>query len=233
MNRYIKIDVNRFMQKRRGKRVTAVRDTAAPIDLARSVLRLLGLDLSMPDHTTLSRRGRAFAAPQPRAAKRDGPGHVVLDSTSLEIFGQGEWDAEKHGRTPRLWCKLHLAVDAETGEIMAHVLNDKDVGDIAAVPGLLATVEGLVGSVIAGGAYDGASVYKAASLRQHGPPPDVVTPPRASSIVNTDAAGTPAVHLTDLSFIACLPFGRFGLVRVSQVSIGGRSAFVDGPPRRV
>ena len=70
---------------------------------ARSVLRLLGLDLSVPDYTTLSRRGRAFAGRQPRAAKHDGPAHVVLDSTGLQVFGQGEWDAEKHGRTPRRW----------------------------------------------------------------------------------------------------------------------------------
>ncbi len=170
--------------------------------LARSVLRLLGLDLSVPDHTTLSRRGRAFAARQPRAAKHDGPVHVVLDSTGLEIFGQGEWDAEKHGRTPRLWRKLHLAVDAETGEIVAHVLTDKDVGDIAAVPGLLATVEGPVDSVIADGAYDGASVYKAASLRQHDPPPDIVIPPRGSSVVSTNDDGTPTVRDRHVQFIA-------------------------------
>ena len=33
---------------------------------ARSVLAVLGLDLAVPDHTTLSRRGRAFAG-RPRA----------------------------------------------------------------------------------------------------------------------------------------------------------------------
>ena len=53
-----------------------------------SVLRLLGLDLSVPGHTTLSRRGRAFAGRQPRAARHDGPVHVVLDSTGLQVFGQ-------------------------------------------------------------------------------------------------------------------------------------------------
>lgn len=109
---------------------------------ARSVLRLLGLDLCVPDHTTLSRHGRAFAGRHPRVAGHDGLVHVVLDSTGLQVFGQGEWDAEKHGRTPRKWRKLHLAIDAETGEFVAHVLTDKDAGDITAVPRLLATVEG-------------------------------------------------------------------------------------------
>lgn len=163
-------------------------------DFAGSVLRLLGLDLSVPDYTTLSRRGRAFAGRQPRAAGRDGPVHAVLDSTGLQLFGQGEWDAEKHGRTPRQCRKLHLAVDVQTGEIVAHVLTDTDVGDIGVVPGLLATVEGTLGSVIANGAYDGVSVYRAASLRQHDPPPDIVIPPRVSSTVNTTDTSKPTVR---------------------------------------
>ena len=132
----------------------------------------------MPDHTTLSRRGRAFAARQPRTVRHDRPVHVVLDSTGLQVFGQGEWNAEKHRRRPRQWRKLHLAVDPESGEILAHVLTDTEVGDITAVPVLLATVEGPIASVIADGAYDPDSVYQAASSRQHDPPPDIVIPPR-------------------------------------------------------
>lgn len=158
----------------------------------RSVLRLLGLDLLVPDHTTLSRRGRAFAGRQPRTLRHDQPVHLVLDSTGLQVFGQGEWDAEKHGRTPRRWRKLHLAVDAGTGKIVAHALTDPDVGDITAVPGLLATVEGSIASVIADGAYDGVSVYRAAFLRQRDPPADIIIPPRASSVIDD----TEAVPLT-------------------------------------
>jgi len=67
----------------------------------RSVLRLLGLGLAVPDHLTLSRRGRAFVGRQPRVQASAGPIHLVLDSTGLELFGQGEWNAEKHGRARR------------------------------------------------------------------------------------------------------------------------------------
>ena len=56
----------------------------------RSALRLLGLELTVPDHTTLSRRSRAFAGCQSRAARREGPVHLVLDSTDLQLFGHGE-----------------------------------------------------------------------------------------------------------------------------------------------
>ncbi len=75
---------------------------------AGSILRLLGLDLSVPDHSTLSRRGRTFADRCPRMLPSLGPIHLVLDSTGLELFGQGEWNAEKHGRARRNRRKLHL-----------------------------------------------------------------------------------------------------------------------------
>ena len=153
----------------------------------RSVLHLMGLEIAVPDHSTLSRRGRGFAGRQSRAVRHDRPVHVVLDSTGLQIFGQGEWDAEKHGRKPRRWRKLHLAVDAETGETVAHVLTDKDAADITQVSSLLATVEGRIASVIADGAYDGDAVYQEAAARQHDPPVDVVIPPRSSSVVTTEA----------------------------------------------
>lgn len=80
-----------------------------------SVLRLLGLVLPVPDHSTLSRRGRAFAGRRPRVQPNVSPVHLVLDSTVLELFGKGEWDAERHGRARRQWRRLHLAVNASTG----------------------------------------------------------------------------------------------------------------------
>jgi len=64
---------------------------------AGSVLRLLGLDLSIPDHTTLSRRGRGFAGRQPRVIPH-GPLHLLIDSTGLKLFGQGEWQEAANGR---------------------------------------------------------------------------------------------------------------------------------------
>ena len=72
-----------------------------------SVLRLLGLDLSVPDHTTVSRRSSGIAGPQPHTVPR-GPVHLIIDSTGLKLFGQGEWNAEKHGRARRSWRKLHV-----------------------------------------------------------------------------------------------------------------------------
>ena len=103
--------------------------------------------------------------------------NAVLDSTGLELFGQGEWCAAKHGRLRRRWLKLHLGVDAGTGEIAAHVLTDGDADNAVQAPALLRQCEGILASVTADGAYDRDPVYQAAAARQAGPPPKVVVPP--------------------------------------------------------
>src|SRR3954453_22290223 len=119
---------------------------------AASVLRLLGQELRVPDPTTLSRRSRSFAGRQPKTVPH-GLLHLVIDSTGLKLFGQGEWDEEKHGRTRRSWRKLHLAVDAGTGEIVACVLTDNAADDAGQVPALLEAGEGGIASGLPGGAY--------------------------------------------------------------------------------
>src|SRR5215217_2349296 len=87
-----------------------------------SILRLLGLDLPVPDHTTFSRRRANLTVAQALSTAR-GPVNVVIDSTDLKVFGAGEWQREKHGGSrQRTWRKLHLAIDPDTGEILASEL---------------------------------------------------------------------------------------------------------------
>ena len=60
-----------------------------------SLVRLMGLDLKTPDHTTLSRRSSTLEV-EPLAKTHDRPIHLVVDSTSLKMVGDGEWLAHKH-----------------------------------------------------------------------------------------------------------------------------------------
>src|SRR4051794_8531616 len=70
-----------------------------------SILRLLGLELAVPDHTTLSRRAGTLEVPRPRPT--GGPLHLLVDSTGLRLTGPGEWLVEKHGtKARRSWKKL-------------------------------------------------------------------------------------------------------------------------------
>jgi transposase len=81
---------------------------------------------------------------------------------------------------------LHLAVDADTGEIVACVLTDNAADDAGRVPALLEALKGEIASVVADGAYDGEPVYQAIAGHQPDPPPDVVIPPRASAVPSTE-----------------------------------------------
>lgn len=93
--------------------------------LLTSLLKLTGLDLAVPDHTTLSRRASKPRVPDKRPGDRvleNGPVHVLIDSTGLQLYGAGQWLEEKHGtKSRRGWRKLHLALDADSGDIIAHV----------------------------------------------------------------------------------------------------------------
>lgn len=98
-----------------------------------SLLQLMGLALAIPDHTTLSRRAQTWRSPNSRSDRQGpprGPVHVLVDSSGLKIYGAGQWLEEKHGaKTRRGWRKLHLALDADSGEIIAHTMTDQDTGD--------------------------------------------------------------------------------------------------------
>ena len=154
---------------------------------ATSVLRLLKQTLRVPDHTTLSRRSRSFARRQPKVTPNR-PLHLVIDSIGLKLFGQGEWDAEKHGRTRRSWRKLHLAVNAGTGEIAACHLTGNATDDAGQVPVLLELIKGEIASLTADGAHDGEPVYQAIASHQPDSSPEVVIPPRVSAVPSTESA---------------------------------------------
>jgi hypothetical protein len=121
--------------------------------LVGSLLKLMGLELPVPDHSTLSRRARTLAL-APQAAS--GPVRLLVDSIGVKLSGLGEWLVEKHGtQRRRAWRKLHLAVDAKTGTILASTLTSKEVDDAAELGPLLDQVEQPLAAVIADGAYAG------------------------------------------------------------------------------
>lgn len=149
-----------------------------------SVLKLIGLSLAVPDHTTLSRRASKPRAPNKRPGDRipeKGPVHVLIDSTGLQVYGAGQWLEEKHGvKSRRGWRKLHLALDADSGDIIAHVITDQDAGDASQVEPLLDQIDSPIGQLTADGAYDGEPTYDA--VTRHSADVAVVIRPRANAV---------------------------------------------------
>jgi transposase len=154
-----------------------------------SILRLLGLDLPVPDHTTFSRRSVDLAVAKAVSTARR-PVNVVIDSTGLQVFGVGEWQREKHGgKGHRTWRKLHLAVDPDTGEILASELTTTKDGDASQVGPLLDQLSGPIASVTADGAYDGDPVYR--TIAERDPAAAVIIPPRSTAVPSDTAETAP------------------------------------------
>ncbi|UIK01180.1 IS5 family transposase (plasmid) [Rhizobium leguminosarum] len=127
--------------------------------LMRSVAALMGLDIAVPDLSTLSRRSKGLALPSTKSrTKTSGPVHLVVDSTGLKVFGEGEWLENKHnaGSKRKRWRKLHLGLNLVSGEIVCSDLTTDDVGDPTALPDLLGQIDAPVARFVADGAYDGA-----------------------------------------------------------------------------
>lgn len=164
-----------------------------------SIIALLGLDLAVPDHTTMSRRTETLAMARPRPGS--GPVHLLVDSTGLKLFGSGEWLLEKHGtKTRRSWRKLHIAVDADTGQIAAAELTTSEVDDASQVGTLLDQVGGPVTSLTADGAYDQDGVYREVTARH--PEASVIVPPRSSAVPSDTAETAPTLRDQHLQVIA-------------------------------
>jgi hypothetical protein len=161
--------------------------------LTRSLLELIGLSLDVPDHTTLSRRGKTVRLRLPKKTSADAPLQVVMDSTGMKVYGEGEWKVRQHGYSKRrTWRKLHLTVDTARQEIQAALLTEAGVHDAEAAPELLAQIEQPLASVGGDGAYDRRNVYRA--LADHSPQAQIAIPPQRGAKIRQHG-NTPAPPL--------------------------------------
>ena len=144
----------------------------------RSIFRMMRINLPVPDHTTLSKRGKGLKVTLPKKANQKL--NIVMDSTGLKIYGEGEWKVRQHGVSKRrTWRKLHIGANPEDGEIQAVLLTENSVSDDAAVAVLLKQIEQEIDEFAADGAYDKRKVYD--SLNAHSPNVKILIPPRKNA----------------------------------------------------
>jgi hypothetical protein len=134
--------------------------------LGRSLMNLMEIELAVPDYTSLAKRAAKLGVSLD-IAKRRGSIDVVVDSTGLKVFGEGEWKMRKHGKSKRrTWRKLHLAVNPATHEIEAETLTENSCDDASQVDDLLDQTTNKVGGFYGDGAYDKRKTYDALAKRR-------------------------------------------------------------------
>ena len=142
--------------------------------LMHSVVKLLGVELAVPDYTTLCRRRKLLEVELPRRPTKQ-PVHLVVDATGVKVYGEGEWKVRQHGYSKRrTWRKLHFAVDEATLEFVAVTVSTNNFKDSQLLPDLLEQVDDEISQVSADGAYDTRTCYTA--LHERGA--RAVIPPR-------------------------------------------------------
>jgi Transposase DDE domain len=145
----------------------------------RGLFELMGLTLEVPDYTLLCKRQRTLQVKLPKritplSEKLD----VVVDSTGLKVYGEGEWKVRQHEKSKRrVWRKLHLAINVATQEIESFELSDLGTQDWEGFEKLVSLIDKPLNTAIGDGAYDRLPCYELAERRNF----NMITPPQRNA----------------------------------------------------
>ena len=125
-----------------------------------SLFVILKVFKSVPDYSTLSRRAGKLNIDL-KVLKRDGNIVIIVDSTGLKVYGEGEWKVRKFGWCKhRTWRKLHIGINGETQEIVTEELTENNIADADELENLLDGVDEEIDTLIGDGGYDKKNVRK-------------------------------------------------------------------------
>jgi len=138
------------------------------------------LKIDLPIYTQICRRAKFLGQELSRLSEKRIT-DVVIDSTGLKVYGEGEWKVRQHGYSKRrTWRKLHLAVCPDSNEIIFEILTENNVGDCEICPKFLGMLPQTVECVYGDGAYDTEGCYKASA--KHGFNP--IIPPQRNAVLH-------------------------------------------------
>lgn len=127
--------------------------------LGRALAKLMNVRIDIPHHTSLVKRAAKLKI-DTQIDNLSGPVDVVVDSTGLKVYGEGEWKVRQHGQEKRRdWRKVHFAVDPNTHTILAEFFTASNVHDGDAVDPLLDQIDEPIEMFYGDGAYDQWKVY--------------------------------------------------------------------------
>ena len=129
-----------------------------------SIVSLMKLKLSVPDYTTICRRQKTLCKQIDKIMKKvtkNEPLNIIIDSTGLKVFGEGEWKVRRHGYTKhRMWRKLHLTIDLK-GNIISQILTTNSITDSTAGKEIIDNLPYKINSILADAGYDRKPMYEA------------------------------------------------------------------------
>jgi IS5 family transposase len=115
--------------------------------------QMLGSELDVPSYSQCSRRAKMLNIDIRRKELENEPLNLVIDSTGLKIYGEGEWKMRTHGKQKRrTWRKVHVSVNPKNHQVIELILTEANVHDSLIMPGLLKNMKN-IGNVYADGAY--------------------------------------------------------------------------------
>lgn len=145
-----------------------------------SLFKQMSWNLPVPDYTTICKRGKKLNVSLSIKAK-PGITDIVIDSTGLKVYGEGEWKVRKHGAGKhRTWMKMHIAANEETQQIEAVTLTSNSIDDATEVDPLLKQIDKPIGSAKADGAYDKSKARKELNKRKI----KQVIPPQHNAVIS-------------------------------------------------
>jgi len=149
--------------------------------LVSDILSKLDAECSAPDYTTLCVRSKTLSVSIRIRDIRENL-HIVVDSTGVKVFGEGEWKVRKHGYSKRrTWLKLHLGADETTGDILVGEVTNNSVHDSVMLDPLLDQLENRpIDQCSADGAYDTRKCYQ--TLKEHGVKKVTIPPQKNAKI---------------------------------------------------
>ena len=148
--------------------------------LSRSLVQLMDSNIKVPNYTTLCRRLQKLPVKLQKKLSSKKNLHIVIDSTGLKVYGEGEWKVRQHGYSKRrIWKKLHLAVDESNSQIKSVSLSDHSFKDNELFEDLLEGIDDKISQVSADGAYDSRSCYNICKDKGI----KLVVPPRRNAVI--------------------------------------------------
>jgi transposase len=144
------------------------------------LLEELNWNVRCPNYSLVCRRAPELKNKLERFLKSSEPIHVLVDSSGLKIFGEGEWKMRTHGKSKRrTWRKIHIGVDRKTKAIVTTKLTKATVGDSSVIAKLLDRISNLEG-MTGDGAYDANPVYAYLNERKA----SAIIPPDENAVVS-------------------------------------------------